>query len=204
MLAGSTVYGGYGGVRPNYYPWNTFLFWFAICFFIMFFPFLVCDLYYAYHDLSCVRYRPPPYSRGVHMSLRQWLQVDGYIILGFIIIFLILGIIAWCSPELACVYGWWEGLHVFFIIWRMTWLIVGSVIFWKGLNSHGLCHRSVGRYMWANLIIGYIWLFVELILAFAYPRPVPYPVSVPVGGPIISTPAPIISGPYRPASAIVV
>jgi hypothetical protein len=33
--------------------------------------------------------------------------------------------------------------------------------------------------MWANLIIGYIWLFVELILAFAYPRPVPYPMAVP-------------------------
>ena len=61
----------------------------------------------------------------------------------------------------------------------MAWLIVGSVIFWKGLNSTGLCHKSVGRYMWANLIIGYIWLFVELILAFAYPRPVPYPIQVP-------------------------
>jgi uncharacterized protein YhhL (DUF1145 family) len=33
--------------------------------------------------------------------------------------------------------------------------------------------------MWANLIIGYIWLFVELALAFAYPRPIPYPVAIP-------------------------
>ena len=61
--------------------------------------------------------------------------------------------------------------------------------------------------MWANLIIGFVWLFVELILAFAYPRPVPYPVSVPVGpvgpvGPI--GPVGGISGGYRPASAILV
>jgi hypothetical protein len=206
MLAGSTVYGGYGGVRPNYYPWNTFLFWYAICFFIMFFPFLVCDLYYAYHDVTCAPTKPLPAS-SINMSLKQWLQVDGYIILGFIIIFLILGLIAWCSPELVCTYGWWEGLHVFFIIWRLTWLIVGAVIFWKGLNSVGACGRAIGRYMWANLIIGFIWLFVELILAFAYPRPVPYPVSVPVGAPVISTPAPIVSAPapyFRPSSAIVV
>jgi hypothetical protein len=94
MLSGSTVY---GGVRPNYAPWNTFLLWFAICFFIMFFPFLVCDLYYAYRDTSCVGTSPLPAS-SIKMTLKQWLQVDGYIILGFIIIFLILGLIACCSP----------------------------------------------------------------------------------------------------------
>ena len=176
MIAGSTVY---GGVRPNYYPWNTFLFWYALCFFIIFFPFLVCNLYYAYHDISCVDFRPPPFANGIKMSLAQWFQVDAYIMLGFIVFFFLIGIVAWCSPELACSYGLWEGLHVFYIIWRMAWLIVGSVLFWKGLR--GLCFNNVRRYTYAMLIIGYVWLFVELFLAFGYPRPVPYPVAVPVG-----------------------
>jgi hypothetical protein len=48
------------------------------------------------------------------------------------------------------------------------------------LNPHTVC-GATGKYMWANLIIGYVWLFVELVLAFAYPRPVPYPVSIPSG-----------------------
>jgi hypothetical protein len=197
MLGASTVYGGPG---INYSPWNQFLLWYAICFFIMFFPFLVCDLYYAYRGAErvCVTMDPP--GSAINMTLKQWFQVDGYIILGFIIIFLILGIIACCSPQLACVYGWWEGLHVFFILWRLTWLIVGSVLFWAGLNPHTPC-GAAGKFMWANLIIGYVWLFVELVLAFAYPRPVPYPVSVPVGG---VTPGPIIGGGFRPASAVLV
>ena len=198
MLAGSTVY---GGVRPNYYPWNTFLFWYAIIYFIIFFPFLVVDLYYAYHDNTCVWVKPPP-NTSIHIALAQWLQADGYIILGFIIIFLLLGIFAWVWPEIVCWYGWWEGLHVFFIIWRLTWLIVGSVMFWHGYNPSGICAGRVRGYMWAMLIIGYVWLFVELFLAFGYPRPVPYPVATPVAAPISTG---VITTPYyRPASAVVV
>ena len=183
MLARSTVY---GAVPASYYPWNSFLFWYALIFFIIFFPFLVCNLYYAYQDPSCVDFRPPPNANDIKMSLAQWLQVDAYIMLGFIVFFFIIGIIAWTSPHLICCYGFWEGLHVFYIIWRMTWLIVGAVIFWKGLNPTGFCDTRVRRYMFAMLIIGFIWLFVELFLAFGYPRPVRYPVAVPV--PLTSTP----------------
>ena len=191
----------YGGVRPNYWPWNTYLTWYAVIFFIMFFPFLVVDLYYAYRDNTCVDVKPPPGTR-IQISLSAWLQVDGYMILAFIIIFFIIGGIAWNYPELQCVYGNWEGFHILFILWRLTWLIVGSVMFWKGYAPNNTCSARVGRYMYAMLIIGYVFLFVELILAFAYPRPIPYPVAVPVGG--VATPGPIVSPYYRPASAIVV
>ena len=177
MLRNSTVY---GGLRPNYWPWNTFLLLFAVIFFIMFFPFLVVDLYYAYRDNTCVDVKPPP-GTNIQISLSAWLQVDGYMILAFIIIFFIIAGIAYNNPEWPCVYGNWEGFHVFFIIWRMTWLIVGAVMFWKGYAPNNTCSARVGRYMYAMLIIGFVFLFVELILAFAYPRPVLYPVAVPVG-----------------------
>lgn len=198
MLAGSTVY---GGVRPNYFPWNSFLLWYAVCFFILFFPFFVVDLTYAYEDNTCVGIRPIP-NTNIHMSLRQWLQVDAYIMLAFILAFLLIGVLAYVFPEIVCHYGWWEGLHVFYIIFRLTWLIVGSVMFWRGLNN-GNCAGRIRGYMWAMLIIGYIWLFVELFLAFGYPRPVLTPVSTPVVTPISTaaiTPSPL----YRPSSAIVV
>ena len=62
-------------------------------------------------------------------------------------------------------------------------------MFWRGFHPSGLCDRNVNRYMWANLIIGYVWLFVELVLAFAYVRPIAQPVPVPVAatptGPIV-------------------
>jgi hypothetical protein len=67
MLGASTVY---GGIRPNYYPWNIFLFWYAICFLIMFLPFLVCDLYYAYQGHNCVTLDPAPGHTGIKVSLK--------------------------------------------------------------------------------------------------------------------------------------
>lgn len=198
MLGTNTIY---GGVRPSFWPWNTFLFWYAICFFILFFPFLVCNLYYAYHDNTCVDIKPVP-NTDINMSLAQWLQVDAYILLGFIVFFLLIGITAWAAPEMGCVYGLWEILHSFYALWRMVWLIIGAIIFWKGVNN-GICAGRVRGYMWAMLIIGFVFLFVQLFFAFGYPRPIPYPVGAPVVAPIstgVITPSPM----YRPASAIIV
>jgi hypothetical protein len=58
-------------------------------------------------------------------------------------------------------------------------------MFWSGYNKTSFCARNISRYMWANLIIGYVWLFVELILAFAYVRPIPQAISMPIS---IATP----------------
>lgn len=202
MLGSSVAYRPY----PNYSPWNQFLLYYALCFFVMFFPFLVCDLYYAYNDATCVGMFPVG-TDGLRVSFKNWLQVDGYIILGFIVIFLILGVIACCSPQALWVYGLWEGLHMIFILWRLAWLIVGAIMFWHGFAPADVCHVGIARYMWANLIIGFIWLFVELLLAFLYPRSVPIaaplPIATAVSTPVITqtafSPTPITAYPTSSA-----
>lgn len=173
MIGAGSVY---GAVSPNYYPWNTFLLWYALCWVIMFLPFLVTDLYYAYRDTSCVDL----HAGSIDMTLSTWLQVDGWVILGFLIVFVLIGALAIPYPEWQCLYVLWENLHIIFILWRLSWLVVGAVMFWGAYNPSGFCQRNISRYMWANLIIGFVWLFVELILAFAYIRPIPQPVPVPV------------------------
>lgn len=169
----------YGAASPNYYPWNTSLLWYALCWCIMYLPFLVTDLYYAYRDTSCVDL----YSGWIGMTLSAWLQADGWVMLAFLILFITIGALAIPYPEWQCLYVLWENLHVIFILWRLAWLIVGSVMFWGNYNKTPFCATNVSRYMWANLIIGYVWLFVELILAFAYIRPIPHAVPVPIASP---------------------
>lgn len=164
-------------VTPNFFPWNMFLLFFALCWAIMFVPFFVTDVFYAHRDTSCVDFFATP----IDITLREWLEADGWIILCFLVLFITLGIIAMIRPLWGCVYVIWESLHVLFIIWRLSWLIVGAVMFWAYFNPSGLCQTSISRYMWANLIIGFFWLFIELVLAYMYPKPVPVPVSVPVG-----------------------
>ena len=192
MIGASTYY---GAVTPNYFPWNTFLLWYTLCWCIMFIPFLVTDLFYAYRDTSCVNLN----VGSIDVTLSVWLQVDGWVILGFLVIFVLIGILAIPYPEWVCLYSLWENLHVIFILWRLSWLVVGSVIWWANYNKTGLCAKNVSRYLWADLIIGFVWLFVELILAFAYIRPVPQPVPVPVA----ATPTGPVVVPTMTSSAVI-
>ena len=164
---------------------GAYLFLYAMCFFIMFVPFIVASLYYAYNDVSCSMITGDfwGFAKGINFDLRKWLQIDAYIALGFLIIFLILGGLAWCLNGRPCVYGFWEGLHVLFFVWRLVWLIVGAVLFWKDINPTGFCARPFANYMKAMLIIGFVWFFVQIFLAFGYPRAIPVP----------SHPLPIVS-----------
>lgn len=204
MLGASTV-----AFRPypNYSPWNQFLLYYAICFFIIYVPFLVVDLYYAYRDTSCVQNWPPIVD--IRFSLKVWLQVDGYIILGFIVFFLILGIIACCSPVALWVYGLWEALHMIFMVWRIVWLIIGAIMFWGGYAPTNSCDVRVGRYMWSMLIIGFFFAVLEPIFAFVYPRsvpiaaaPIPTPLMTPTQTALVA-PVPTTLAPFaRPVRRI--
>lgn len=146
----------YRGVAPNYFPWNTFLFLFAIIWSIMFVPFIVADLYFAYRDTSCVQL----FAANIDLSLRTFLLVDAYVMIGFFVVIIFLGIIAILVPERLCIYVLWENTHLIFILWRLSWLVVGAIIFWAHINKTGQCDRRISRYLWADLIIGFAFLFI--------------------------------------------
>ena len=100
MIGATSIY---GGVSPNYFPWNTFLLWYALCWVIMYLPFLVTDLYYAYRDTSCVDF----HYGTIDMTLSAWMQVDGWVMLAFLIVFVLLGALAIPYPEWQCLYVLW-------------------------------------------------------------------------------------------------
>ena len=160
---------------------GAYLFLYAVCFFIMFLPFIVASLYYAYNDSSCTLIPGDfwGFTNGINFNLYKWLQIDAYIALGFVLIFFLIGGLAWCLDGRPCTYGFWEGLHVVFFIWRLVWLIVGAVLFWKDVNPSGFCSRPFANYMKAMLIIGFVWFFVQIFLAFGYPRAILVPTSIP-------------------------
>lgn len=164
---------------------GAYLFLYSIIFLIMFVPFIAASLYYAYHDTSCSGIPGDfwGFTNGINFNLYKWLQIDSYIALGFVVIFLLLGGLAWCLMGRPCVYGFWEGLHVLFFIWRLVWLIVGAVLFWNDVNPSGLCSTTFANYMKAMLIIGFVWFFVQIFLAFGYPRGLLVPVGPPVVNP---------------------
>lgn len=57
---------------------------------LLFLPFIVCSLYYGYQDTSCASTAVTKFS--IAFDLGTWLKVDGFTDVGFIGIFLLLGV----------------------------------------------------------------------------------------------------------------
>ena len=129
--------------EPYAYPYNTILLCFAFCWTIMYLPFGISDLYFAYRDTSCVHL----IDGNIDMTLGTYLQVDGWVIIGFLILFVIIGALAVYYPEKNCLYVMWENFHLLFILWRLSWLIIGAIMFWAstGFLNTTICDTKISR-----------------------------------------------------------
>ncbi len=114
-------------------------------------PFIVCDLYFAYNDISCQHDSNP-----IGFNLSTWLAVSGWSLLGFLGLFGILLICVGCKPKGAIPV---VVLQYTYSLFSFGWLIVGSVMFWRYLDPSGNCDSDVSNYMWARLIIGLVSVF---------------------------------------------
>lgn len=153
--------------------------------FLLSFPFIVCDFYYANRDYSCVW---APIERfNIKVPLQRWMRVDGAMMLVFIIIMLIISITICMSPGCDWMYPVHAVIGGILAIFRFCWLIVGAVLFWGYLNKYHYCASNVRGFMFANLIIGFLLLPLFFIAAFMYPcAPVPAmntAVPIPVAAP---------------------
>lgn len=120
--------------------------WFLIILFV--FPFIFCDLYYAYNSISCQHD-----TTSIGFTLSTWLGVAGFSQLVFILSFgLTIFLITCCeSIEFLLILFQW-----LYCLLSLSWLIVGCVMFWHYLEPTGNCDNDISYYMWARLIIGLV------------------------------------------------
>jgi len=128
------------------------------CIFLIFItitiPFYIADLSFAYTDTSCVSTSIP-----MTITLKDWLLVDGYFGLSVWFFVLFFGFIGSYNYNVSFIDST-EKIHniirIPIALFAISWLIVGSVIFWKYLEPTSQCNKSISDYMWARLIIGYL------------------------------------------------
>lgn len=147
---------------------------------IFFFAFLVafgvCSLYYANNEgFVCLNSTFP----GMEVSFYRWLRVDGGILIALAIGCLWTIFQFFCCIVTYCSYIMWLIGNCLYIAWRTAWLIVGAVLFWKHIYPNGLCGTALNRYMWANLIIGFVHVVACLLFVIFY-RPQPIVLMAPV------------------------
>ena len=67
---------------------TTILFCLCVCVTIFTLPFIVCDLYFAYNDISaCMTADIQGFA--IDITLKTWLEVDGWTMLAMVILMLI-------------------------------------------------------------------------------------------------------------------
>ncbi len=125
--------------------------------------FIVPSLVYAYEGTTCVN----TLVDGISFTLSTWLQVDAYMRIGVVGILLIAAIASCISLNLGvkmfvCVIC----LILFYSLFQLAWMIVGSVLFWGKLNPIGVCSGGVQAYMYALLIISYIAICCNCLYSF--------------------------------------
>ncbi len=120
---------------------------------ILIVPFIVCDLFFAYNNISCQHDLNP-----IGFSLSTWLAVSGWSLLGFLGLLCLLMICLSCETK-----GSISVMIVQYLysVFSFAWLIVGCVMFWRYLDPSGNCDRDVSNYMWARLIIGLVGVFIS-------------------------------------------
>lgn len=122
--------------------------------------FIVPDLIYAYSGDVCVT----AISGGISFNISTWLQVDAYMRIAMVTLLILVALVGCC-----CASGL-GGCAVFVIcfmliysLFSLAWTIVGSVLFWGNINPLGICSGPVQSYMYALLIITYVFTCLNCI-----------------------------------------
>ena len=150
----------YSKISPNEYtPDNSGKFFACGCTFLIFsilyIPFITCDLYYSYNDISCQNIVSP----YMDLTIATWLKVNGYLLVSMLFV-PIFGFFIDDKNKCATVSMW--------VILTLTrtfifcWLIVGAVLFWRDIDPMGKCDKSIKSYISARLIMGIIGFVIAL------------------------------------------
>ncbi len=112
-------------------------------------PILICDMYYAYNDDSCVN----EYPQGLSINMKDYLLGCSYTS----IVVMVILICVTCTVSKENI----ELINISISIWpvfilnsfSLIWHIIGANIFWGKLYPENLCNSSPSTYFFTSLII---------------------------------------------------
>jgi hypothetical protein len=125
-------------------------------------PFIICDLYYAYNDTSCVQ----EYPNKFNINLKIYLLLSGYMLLLNVII-IIFGL---CMTSR--IYNDFINVSMMIIlgvfimlsgILNVIWNIIGAIVFWGNIYKNDNCDNRISTYIFVSLIIK---LFANFMFIF--------------------------------------
>lgn len=124
---------------------------------IMYTSFIVCDIYFALNDNSCVNQDVTRLS----FNLKTFLLVRGFILLGLIFDVILTLCFTTHSMIGFCTFGQ-ISIFVMICIFSLTWNIIRAVLFW-GYMDTSQCSNLVYNYTFASLVIAFVGSSINLL-----------------------------------------
>ncbi len=124
---------------------------------ILYTAFIVCDIYYAFNDHSCVNQSVDRIS----LTLKTFLLVRGFMLLGLIssLLTVLCTITPYTFNFCTCAQ---ISIFVLASMFLLAWNISGAVLFW-GYMDTDQCDNPVYNYVFASLIIIFVASFGNLV-----------------------------------------
>lgn len=118
-------------------------------------PIIVCDLYFAYNDETCLN----DYPANIDLNLKQYLIVSAFTSL--IIINIYMTLMNYFTKDtyndnmclIISSFVFIGLLGIFALIWN----ILGAVIFWGYIYGNGNCSKKVSTYLFVSLILKFVF-----------------------------------------------
>jgi hypothetical protein len=119
-------------------------------------PFVICDLYYAYMDDTCV-HNP---TKKLDIDMYQYLLISGYYGVSFLG-FIVLAIFISKKQDFAskkgnddndCIILFAHIFKILMLLFSTAWVIVGAIIFWHEIDNAN-CSKPVYNYLTASLVL---------------------------------------------------
>ncbi len=124
---------------------------------IMYTSFIVCDIYFALNDDSCVN---QDVSR-LSFNLKTFLLVRGFILLGLIFDVILTLCFTTHSMIGLCTCGQ-ISIFVLICIFSLAWNIIGAVLFWSYMDT-SQCANPVYNYTYASLVMAFVGSGINLL-----------------------------------------
>ena len=119
-------------------------------------PFVICDLYYAYTDDTCL-HNP---TKKLDIDMYQYLLISGYYgvsFLGFIVLAIFISKkqdfdSKKSNDDNDCIILFAHILKILMLLFSTAWVVVGAIIFWHEIDNAS-CAKPVYNYLTASLVI---------------------------------------------------
>ena len=129
----------------------------VICVLIIILPFTICDLYFAFNNITCQHEK----GNNIKINITQWFLTCFFLELLVITISFYYLYIFCKKPKNRLRYIV-KYIRLILLISIFIWHIIGAILFWNEIIPHNNCGKNLKKYMELRMLFKFIFIFFSI------------------------------------------